>query len=180
MERMIVEGRDLTITTLNKTDNGTYRCEASNHLGTSSAEYILFVYGEYSNGYSCYGWSVLLHLRFCAALQLRNSGRASEAHRQQMVRRSDRLKRNHKVQKVNVTLSMKDFSGEEQKAPQQLELRRFCRSLRPAETLLLTVYMIFARNFDCNHKKGLIYAYWLRNHVAKISKIEKEIIGRHE
>ncbi|KAL7401408.1 hypothetical protein ABVT39_027647 [Epinephelus coioides] len=44
IERMIVEGRELTITTLNKTDNGTYRCEASNHLGTGSAEYILFVY----------------------------------------------------------------------------------------------------------------------------------------
>lgn len=49
IERMIVEGRELTITTLNKTDNGTYRCEASNHLGTSSAEYVLFVYGEYSD-----------------------------------------------------------------------------------------------------------------------------------
>ncbi|XP_038150346.1 LOW QUALITY PROTEIN: cell adhesion molecule 2-like [Cyprinodon tularosa] len=44
IERMIVEGRELTITTLNKTDNGTYRCEASNHMGTSFAEYILFVY----------------------------------------------------------------------------------------------------------------------------------------
>lgn len=47
IERMIVEGRELTITTLNKTDNGTYRCEASNHVGTSFAEYILFVYGGY-------------------------------------------------------------------------------------------------------------------------------------
>uniref|UniRef100_A0A8C6T5M1 Cell adhesion molecule 2a n=1 Tax=Neogobius melanostomus TaxID=47308 RepID=A0A8C6T5M1_9GOBI len=44
LDRMIVEGRDLTFTSLNKTDNGTYRCEASNHLGTSSAEYKLYVY----------------------------------------------------------------------------------------------------------------------------------------
>ncbi|XP_072248201.1 cell adhesion molecule 2-like isoform X2 [Leuresthes tenuis] len=44
IERMIVEGWDLTITALNKTDNGTYRCEASNYVGTSFAEYILFVY----------------------------------------------------------------------------------------------------------------------------------------
>ncbi|XP_036450395.1 cell adhesion molecule 2a isoform X1 [Colossoma macropomum] len=44
LDRMIVEGRDLTFTSLNKTDNGTYRCEASNHLGTNHAEYVLFVY----------------------------------------------------------------------------------------------------------------------------------------
>ena len=46
LDRMIVEGRELTFTSLNKTDNGTYRCEATNHLGTSSAEYVLYVYGE--------------------------------------------------------------------------------------------------------------------------------------
>ncbi|XP_068572002.1 cell adhesion molecule 2a isoform X3 [Cebidichthys violaceus] len=44
LDRMIVEGRELTFTSLNKTDNGTYRCEAGNHLGTSSAEYVLYVY----------------------------------------------------------------------------------------------------------------------------------------
>ncbi|XP_026880556.1 cell adhesion molecule 2a isoform X2 [Electrophorus electricus] len=44
LDRVIVEGRDLTFTSLNKTDNGTYRCEASNHLGTNHAEYVLFVY----------------------------------------------------------------------------------------------------------------------------------------
>nr|XP_023682007.1 cell adhesion molecule 2 isoform X2 [Paramormyrops kingsleyae] len=46
IDRMIVEGRELTFTSLNKTDNGTYRCEASNHLGTSRAEYMLFVYAK--------------------------------------------------------------------------------------------------------------------------------------
>ncbi|XP_071214220.1 cell adhesion molecule 2b isoform X1 [Salvelinus alpinus] len=50
VERMIVEGRELTITALNKTDNGTYRCEASNYLGTSGAEYVLFVYDPNAPG----------------------------------------------------------------------------------------------------------------------------------
>ncbi|KAF3840789.1 hypothetical protein F7725_006651 [Dissostichus mawsoni] len=36
LDRMIVEGRELTFTSLNKTDNGTYRCEASNHLGPAA------------------------------------------------------------------------------------------------------------------------------------------------
>ncbi|XP_053332319.1 cell adhesion molecule 2a isoform X2 [Clarias gariepinus] len=44
LDRMIVDGRELTFISLNKTDNGTYRCEASNHLGTNHAEYVLFVY----------------------------------------------------------------------------------------------------------------------------------------
>ncbi|XP_063060883.1 cell adhesion molecule 2b isoform X3 [Engraulis encrasicolus] len=44
MDRMIVEGKELIITSLNQTDNGTYRCEASNSLGTDIAEYKLFVY----------------------------------------------------------------------------------------------------------------------------------------
>uniref|UniRef100_A0A8C2ISS7 Cell adhesion molecule 2a n=1 Tax=Cyprinus carpio TaxID=7962 RepID=A0A8C2ISS7_CYPCA len=43
LDRVIVEGRDLTFMALNKTDNGTYRCEATNHLGTSHAEYKLVV-----------------------------------------------------------------------------------------------------------------------------------------
>ncbi|XP_072288069.1 cell adhesion molecule 2 isoform X3 [Pyxicephalus adspersus] len=42
-ERMIVNGRELTITLLNKTDNGTYRCEATNSIGKNSAEYILII-----------------------------------------------------------------------------------------------------------------------------------------
>ncbi|XP_017273610.1 cell adhesion molecule 2a isoform X3 [Kryptolebias marmoratus] len=44
LDRIIVEGRELTFNSLNKTDNGTYRCEASNHLGTSSDDYVLYVY----------------------------------------------------------------------------------------------------------------------------------------
>ncbi|XP_072515002.1 cell adhesion molecule 2a isoform X2 [Salminus brasiliensis] len=52
LDRMIVEGRDLTFTSLNKTDNGTYRCEASNHLGTNHAEYVLFVYDPNAHNHS--------------------------------------------------------------------------------------------------------------------------------
>uniref|UniRef100_A0A8C5LHN9 Cell adhesion molecule 2 n=1 Tax=Leptobrachium leishanense TaxID=445787 RepID=A0A8C5LHN9_9ANUR len=42
-ERMVVNGRELTITLLNKTDNGTYRCEATNSIGQSHAEYTLII-----------------------------------------------------------------------------------------------------------------------------------------
>ncbi|XP_043556140.1 cell adhesion molecule 2-like [Chiloscyllium plagiosum] len=45
-DRMVVEGNVLIISALNKTDNGTYYCEAANTMGHNSAEYILFVYGE--------------------------------------------------------------------------------------------------------------------------------------
>ncbi|XP_072369158.1 cell adhesion molecule 2b isoform X2 [Scyliorhinus torazame] len=43
-DRMVVEGNILIISALNKTDNGTYYCEAANTMGHNSAEYILFVY----------------------------------------------------------------------------------------------------------------------------------------
>ncbi|XP_058884676.1 cell adhesion molecule 2-like isoform X2 [Acipenser ruthenus] len=43
-DRMTVNGRELTIAFLNKTDNGTYRCEVSNSIGQDNAEYVLFVY----------------------------------------------------------------------------------------------------------------------------------------
>ncbi|XP_072282908.1 cell adhesion molecule 1 isoform X4 [Pyxicephalus adspersus] len=41
---VIIDEGKLYISSLNKTDNGTYRCEASNIVGSSSAEYTLFVY----------------------------------------------------------------------------------------------------------------------------------------
>uniref|UniRef100_A0A2K6F4Q6 Cell adhesion molecule 2 n=1 Tax=Propithecus coquereli TaxID=379532 RepID=A0A2K6F4Q6_PROCO len=43
-DRMVVSGRELNILFLNKTDNGTYRCEATNTIGQSSAEYVLIVH----------------------------------------------------------------------------------------------------------------------------------------
>ncbi|XP_007901761.1 cell adhesion molecule 2b isoform X1 [Callorhinchus milii] len=48
-DRMVVEGNMLIISALNKTDNGTYYCEASNLLGENTAEYILFVYDALSS-----------------------------------------------------------------------------------------------------------------------------------
>lgn len=63
LDRMIVEGRELTFTSLNKTDNGTYRCEASNHLGTSSAEYVLYVYGEFRG--KAVVWVIMFHVIMC-------------------------------------------------------------------------------------------------------------------
>lgn len=46
-ERMVVNGRELHINPLNRTDNGTYRCEAENSIGLNSAEYVLIIHGEY-------------------------------------------------------------------------------------------------------------------------------------
>ncbi|XP_044298165.1 cell adhesion molecule 2, partial [Varanus komodoensis] len=43
-ERMVVNGRELVINFLNKTDNGTYRCEAENSIGISIAEYVLIIH----------------------------------------------------------------------------------------------------------------------------------------
>ncbi|XP_044138204.1 cell adhesion molecule 1 isoform X2 [Bufo gargarizans] len=43
-QHVTIEDEKLYISSLNKTDNGTYRCEASNSVGSSSAEYTLYVY----------------------------------------------------------------------------------------------------------------------------------------
>uniref|UniRef100_K7G6I5 Cell adhesion molecule 1 n=1 Tax=Pelodiscus sinensis TaxID=13735 RepID=K7G6I5_PELSI len=43
-QHVVVSGSNLLISNLNKTDNGTYRCEASNSVGKSYADYMLFVY----------------------------------------------------------------------------------------------------------------------------------------
>lgn len=55
-ERMVVNGRVLSISFLNKTDNGTYRCEAKNPIGRNSTEYVLIVHGE------CIPFSSLVHV----------------------------------------------------------------------------------------------------------------------
>ncbi|XP_073441287.1 cell adhesion molecule 1 isoform X4 [Dendrobates tinctorius] len=43
-EHVLIEDEKLYFSSLNKTDNGTYRCEASNSVGSSSADYTLYVY----------------------------------------------------------------------------------------------------------------------------------------
>ncbi|XP_069803125.1 cell adhesion molecule 1 isoform X4 [Dendropsophus ebraccatus] len=43
-EHVIIQDEKLYISSLNKTDNGTYRCEASNSVGSSSHDYTLYVY----------------------------------------------------------------------------------------------------------------------------------------
>ncbi|KAM4650648.1 cell adhesion molecule 1 isoform 3-T4 [Discoglossus pictus] len=43
-EHAIVSGENLLINNLNKTDNGTYRCEAANVVGSAFADYTLYVY----------------------------------------------------------------------------------------------------------------------------------------
>ncbi|XP_019398667.1 PREDICTED: cell adhesion molecule 1 [Crocodylus porosus] len=43
-QHVVLSGTNLLISNLNKTDNGTYRCEASNVVGKSYEDYMLFVY----------------------------------------------------------------------------------------------------------------------------------------
>ncbi|KAJ4923691.1 hypothetical protein JOQ06_013970 [Pogonophryne albipinna] len=43
----VITGGDLYIENLNKTYNGTYRCVASNTVGESFDDYILYVYGKH-------------------------------------------------------------------------------------------------------------------------------------
>ncbi|XP_068097033.1 cell adhesion molecule 1 isoform X7 [Hyperolius riggenbachi] len=43
-DHVIIDEDKLYISSLNKTDNGTYRCEASNSVGSASADYTLYVY----------------------------------------------------------------------------------------------------------------------------------------
>lgn len=44
----VITGSDLYIENLNKSYNGTYRCVASNSVGESYDDYILYVYGEFT------------------------------------------------------------------------------------------------------------------------------------
>ncbi|XP_040282158.1 cell adhesion molecule 1 isoform X4 [Bufo bufo] len=53
-QHVIIDDEKLYISSLNKTDNGTYRCEASNSVGSSSAEYTLYVYDPIFCSICCY------------------------------------------------------------------------------------------------------------------------------
>lgn len=44
-QHAVLSGPNLFINNLNKTDNGTYRCEASNVVGKAHSDYMLYVYG---------------------------------------------------------------------------------------------------------------------------------------
>lgn len=44
----VITGSDLFIENLNKSYNGTYRCVASNLVGESYDDYILYVYGKFN------------------------------------------------------------------------------------------------------------------------------------
>lgn len=44
-QHAVLSGPNLFINNLNKTDNGTYRCEASNVVGKAHSDYTLYVYG---------------------------------------------------------------------------------------------------------------------------------------
>lgn len=48
----VITGADLYIENLNKSYNGTYRCVASNAVGESYDDYILYVYGTPSTSRS--------------------------------------------------------------------------------------------------------------------------------
>nr|KAF6464255.1 cell adhesion molecule 1 [Rousettus aegyptiacus] len=43
-QHAVLSGPNLFINNLNKTDNGTYRCEASNIVGKAHSDYMLYVY----------------------------------------------------------------------------------------------------------------------------------------
>ncbi|EPY83425.1 cell adhesion molecule 1 isoform 7 [Camelus ferus] len=45
-QHAVLSGPNLFINNLNKTDNGTYRCEASNIVGKAHSDYMLYVYEE--------------------------------------------------------------------------------------------------------------------------------------
>lgn len=46
-QHAVLSGPNLFISNLNKTDNGTYRCEASNIVGKAHSDYMLYVYGTW-------------------------------------------------------------------------------------------------------------------------------------